>query len=183
MLQKNFPRKKCVTLLSENMDPSISGRIIISYYSSNLTKRYRYVQRVYLRLGPMVVSTVKYPKVSVHHTLRAMLIAVALYPKFLNLVPSVRSTFILKSWVKAFLTVNVRRYTRLPLKALLKEASYSMENIKNLTYGGRVTLTTFPDVKDLLLNLHVNVLTLMDFMIQRGVYSRPQKQRSRSLRK
>ena len=178
MLQKNAPRKKCVTLLSENMDPSISARIIISYYSSNRTKRYRYVQRIYLKHGPLVVSTVKYPKVSVHHTLRAMLIAVALYPKFLNLVPSVRSTFILRNWVKAFLTDNVRKYTHLPLKVLLKEASYSMENIRNLTYGGRVTLTTFPDVKDLLLNLHVNVLTLTEFMIQRGVYSLPQKRRS-----
>ena len=122
-------------------------------------------------------------KVSVHHTLRAMLIAVALYPKFLNLVPSVRSTFILRNWVKAFLTVNVRKYTHLPLRALLKEASYSMESIRNLTYGGRVTLTTFPDVKDLLLNLHVNVLTLTEFMIQRGVYSRPQKRRSRLRKK
>ena len=122
MSQNNVPRKKCVTLLSENMDPSISARIIISYYSSNQTKRYRYVQRVYLKHGPLVVSTVKYPKVSVHHTLRAMLIAVSLYPKFLNLVPSVRSILILRSWVKAFLTVNVRKYTHLPLKTLLKEA-------------------------------------------------------------
>ena len=91
MLQKDSPKKKCVILPLANTDLYTSARIIISYYSSNQMKPYRYVQRLYLRLGPMVVSTVRYPKVSVHHTLRAMLIAVCLYPKFLHYLPSVRS--------------------------------------------------------------------------------------------
>ena len=181
-LNKN-PRKKCVTLLSANMDLYTFARIIISYYSSNQMKRYRYVQRIYLKHGPLVVSIVKSPKDNVLTTLRRTLIVLALYPKFLKLVPSVRSTFILKNWVKAFLTVNVKKYTRLPLKALLKEASYSMENIKSLTYGGRVTLFSTHDVKDLLLNLHVNVLTLTQSMIQRGYYSPMPKRRSRLRKK
>ena len=183
MLQKDSPKKKCVILPLANKDLYTSARIIISYYSSNQTKPYKYVQRLYLRLGPMVVSTVKYPKVSVHHTLRAMLIAVCLYPKFLHCLPSVHSAFILKSWVKAFCKVNERKYIRLPLSSLLKEASLSMESIKNLMYGGRLTLTSTPNVKDLLVNLHLNVLTLMEYMIQQGVYSRPPKRRSRSRRK
>ena len=131
----------------------------------------------------MVVSTVSYPKVSVHHTLRAMLIAVCLYPKFLHYLPSVHSAFILKSWVKAFCKVNERKYTHLPLSSLLSEASLSMDAIRNLMYGGRLTLTSSPNVKDLLINLHVNVLTLMEYMIQQGVYSRPPKRRSRSRKK
>ena len=181
-LNKN-PRKKCVTLLSANTDLYTFARIIISYYSSNQMKRYRYVQRIYLKHGSLVVSIVKYPKVNVLTMLRRTLIALALYPKFLKLVPSVRSTFILRNWVKAFLTVNVKKYTRLPLKDLLKEASYSMENIKSLTSGGRVTLISSPDVKDLLLNLHVNVLTLTQCMMSRGYYSPILKQRSRSRKK
>ena len=67
--------------------------------------------------------------------------------------------------------MNEKKYTRLPLSVLLKEASYSMENIKSLTYGGRITLISTQSVKDLLLNLHVNVLTLTQSMIQRGAYS------------
>ena len=183
MLQKDSPKKKCVTLPLVNMDPFTTAHIIISYYSSNQTKPYKYVQRLYLRHGPLVVSIVKSPKDSALTTLRRTLIVLALYPKFLKLVPSVRSTFILKNWVKAFLTVNVKKYTRLPLKTLLKEASYSMENIKSLTYGGRVTLTFTHDVKDLLLNLHVNVLTLTQSMIQRGYYSPMPKRRSRLRKK
>ena len=176
---KQNPRKKCVTLLSANTDLYTFARIIISYYSSNQMKRYRYVQRIYLKHGPLVVSIVKSPKDNVLTTLRRTLIVLALYPKFLKLVPSVRSAFILKNWVKAFLTVNVKKYTRLPLKTLLEAASYSMENIKSLTYGGRVTLFSTHDVKDLLLNLHVNVLTLTQSMIQRGYYSPMPKRRSR----
>lgn len=171
MSLKNSPVKKCVTLPLANTDLYTSARIIISYYSSNQMKRYRYVQRLYLKHGLLVVSIVKSPKVSVHHMLRHMLIALALYPKFLKYVPSVRSAFILRNWVRSFLLVNEKKYTRLPLSALLKEASYSMENIKSLIYGGRITLISTQSVKDLLLNLHVNVLTLTQSMIQRGTYS------------
>lgn len=84
---------------------------------------------------------------------------------------------------QGFLDRQREKYTRLPLKALLKEASYSMENIKSLTYGGRVTLFSTHDVKDLLLNLHVNVLTLTQSMIQRGYYSPMPKRRSRLRKK
>lgn len=183
MFQKDSPKKKCVILPLANTDLYTSARIIISYYSSNQTKSYKYVQRLYLRLGPMVVSTVSYPKVSVHRTLRAMLIAVCLYPKFLHYLPSVHSAFILKNWVKAFCKVNERKYTHLPLSSLLSEASLSMDAIRNLMYGGRLTLTSTPNVKDLLINLHVNVLTLMESMIRQGIYSRPPKRRSRLQKK
>ena len=42
MLLKDSPRKKCVTLPLANTDLYTSARIIISYYSSPQTKRYRY---------------------------------------------------------------------------------------------------------------------------------------------
>lgn len=69
------------------------------------------------------------------------------------------------------------------MKTLLKEASYSMENIKSLTYGGRVTLTSTHDVKDLLLNLHMNVLTLTQSMIQLRLLFPDAKRRSRLRKK
>gem|GEM_PF-6660571 len=179
MLLNDCPKRKCVTMPLVNMDPYISARIIISYYSLTQKKSYKYVQRLYLKHGPLVVSTFKYPKESAHRTLRVMLIAVCIYPKFLKCVPSVHSAYILKSWVKAFCKVNVRKYMRLPLMTLLKEASYSMENIRNLIYGGRLTLTSTPNVADMLINLHTNVLIATESMIQRGIYSRLVKQRSR----
>jgi len=179
MLLNDSPKRKCVTMPLANMDPYTSARIIISYYSSTQKKSYKYVQRLYLKHGPLVVSTFKFPKESAHHTLRVMLTAVCLYPKFLKCVPSVHSAYILKGWVKAFCKVNARKYMRLPLMTLLKEASCSMENIRSLMSGGRLTLTSIPNVEDTLINLHTNVLIATEFMILRGIYSRPVKQRSR----
>ena len=179
MLLNDCLRRKCVIMPLVNTAPYTSVRIIISYYSSTQKKSYKYVQRLYLRHGPLVVSTFKYPKVSVHHTLRVMLTAVCIYPKFLKCVPSVRSAYILKGWVKAFCKVNARKYMRLPLMTLLKEASCSMVNIRNLMYGGRLTLSSTPSVEDMLINLHTNVLIATESMIRRGIYSRPVKQRSR----
>lgn len=86
---------------------------------------------------------------------------------------------IFKGWVKAFCKVNARKYMSLPLATLLSEASCSMENIKNLMSGGRLTLTSIPNVEDTLINLHTNVLIATELMIQRGIYSRPVKQHSR----
>jgi hypothetical protein len=120
MLLNDCPKRKCVTMSLANTDPYTSARIIISYYSSTQKKPYKYVQRLYLRHGPLAVSTFKYPKESVHHTLRVMLTAVCIYPKFLKCVPSVHSAYILKGWVKAFCKVNARKYMRLPLNS--KEA-------------------------------------------------------------
>lgn len=178
MLLNDCPKRKCVTIPLANTAPYTSARIIISYYSSTQKKPYKYVQRLYLKHGPLVVSTFKFPKESAHHTLRVMLTAVCLYPKFLKCVPSVHSAYILKGWVKAFCKVNARKYMRLPLATLLKEASYSMENLKSLMFDGRLTLTSIPNVEDTLINLHTNVLIATEFMIQRGVYSRPVKQHS-----
>ena len=140
MLLNDCPKRKCVIMPLANMDPYTSARIIISYYFSTQKKPYKYVQKLYLRHGPLAVSMFKFPKESVHHTLRVMLTAVCLYPKFLKCVPSVHSAYILKGWVKAFCKVNARKYMRLPLMTLLKEASYSMENIRSLMYGGRLLL-------------------------------------------
>ena len=179
MLLNDCPKRKCVTMPLVNTDPYTSVRIIISYYSSTQKKSYKYVQRLYLKRGPLVVSMFKFPKESALRTLRVMLTAVCLYPKFLKYVPSVHSAYILKGWVKAFCKVNARKYMRLPLMTLLKEASYSMENIRSLMYGGRLTLTSIPNVEDTLINLHTNVLIATEFMIQRGIYSRPAKQLSR----
>ena len=166
-MQEKLQKRKCVTLLSENTDPSISDRIIISYYTSTLRPSYKHVQRLYFRHGDLVVSIVNSPKVNVLRMLRVTLIALCLYPKFLRYLPHVGSAYILKNWVKVFCKVNEKKYTRLPLRSLFKEASCSMELIRNSVCGGRVTVISTPNVKDSLINLHVIFLTLTESMLRR----------------
>lgn len=158
---KNSAQLKCVTLPLANMDPYTSVRTIISYYSSIQKTSYRYCQRLYLRHGSLVVSIVRNPKEPVHHMLRRTLIALAIYPDFLRHVPLPRSRYILSAWVKCFFKVKERQYMRLPLATLYVKASLSMVNIQSLISGGRITLTTSPNVKDTVLQLHVSVCTLI----------------------
>ena len=136
---------------------------------------YRKWNTLYVKHGPLVVSMRNTPKVTLHNMFRRMLVVLALYPKFIKCHPRVRSRYILDSWVKVFLRLNVKKYMKLPLETLLKEASNSMALIRNLTYGGRVTLSFTPSVKDLLVNLHLCVCTLINYTIPQSVSSRMSK--------
>ena len=176
-MQEKLQRKKCVILPLANTDLYTSDRISISYYTSPLKPSYKLVQRLYLRHGNLVVSIVSSPKVNVHRTLRATLIALALYPKFLRYLPRVRSAYILKNWVKAFCYVNERRYTHYPLATLFKEAQLSMESMRNSISGGRVTVISSRNVKDMLISLHVSLLTLTGYTIKQRNSSQSAKLR------
>ena len=181
-----YPSKRlhrCVILPSVNMARNTSGRIIISYSISPTNESYKYVTKVYLRYGPLVVSIANTRAATLHSTLRAMLTAIAMYPSFLRRLPSVRSVYILKSWVKAYCKMNARKYTKLPLSSLLDEALSSMAILQSSVYGGRVTLTSTRSVKDLLINLHVSYLRLIQYMNQRGMYSHLQSRVSSSRKK
>lgn len=149
-------------LLSE-CDLNISARISISYYISVQKPSYKYAQTLYLRVGRLVLSMPKLPKVKLLTMCRAMLIALALYPKFLKLVPSVRSAYILRGWVKAFWKVHERKYMKLPLRTLLEEACRSLISLRFLIYGGRVTLISTLNVEDLLIDLHTKLLTFIEY--------------------
>ena len=141
--------------------------------------------RLYVRVGRLVVSMYKPPKVPLQTMLRAMLIALALYPDFLRLAVSGRSVPTLSGSVSRFLKMKEKVYMKKPLQNLSIEACSSMENISSLTCGGRVQLSSFPDVKSLLLSLHVGVLTLIDYGVKRGYIIPPQpaKASPRSRRK
>lgn len=199
--------QKSVTLPWESTVPYTSARIIISYYSSmplNSRKRrrtdlvnfltglgtiqktnpllptcYRSWNTVYVRLGSLAVSMRNSHRETLLSTCRRMLVVLALYPKFIKYHPRVRSRFILDSWVRVFLRVNLRKYMRLPFATLLKEASNSMVLIRSLTYGGRVTLSFTPSAKDLLVNLHLSVCTLINYSIPQNVSIRTAKQSSK----
>ena len=176
-MRKKYRPKGCVILPVENTVRSTTDHITISYSTSAIQPSYRFVNKLYLRAGRSAVLMSNFHEATVLPTLRAMLIALALYPKFLNLMPSGRSSFIARAWVKGFLTVNVRKYTKLPLMSLLNEACNSIRIIENSISPARITVITSRNVKDILLNLHVNVLTLTGYMIQQGKFSLKQKTR------
>ena len=132
---------------------------------------YRYWNTLYVKCGPMVVLMRKSQKATALRTCRAILTALALYPRFLRYAPRVRSSYILSSWAKLFCKHQLRKFTQLPLVTILKEACKSMVLIRMLCCGGRVTLPTTLNVKDLLINLHVSVCTLMDYSMKHRNYS------------
>ena len=161
MLQKTTPKQNCVIMHVANTDPFTSGRITISYYGSTTNKRNRSWTNIYLRHGRMVVSIANSRKVTLHATLRATLIALAMFPKFLERMPLVRSSYIQSAWVKAFCKVNERKYTHLPLEKLYVKASQSMAVMSNLIYGGRLMLISSPSVTDSIVPLLIGYLELI----------------------
>ena len=178
--------KRLDTFYVANTVPYISARISISYYLSEFpikpgsSKHYRTPDKLYIRLGNLVVLMSRSPKESVVVTLRRMLIVLALYPKFLELAPSDNSVYILSAWVTRFLNVNYPKYMKLPLKTLYEEALLSMARIRSLTSGARITLTSIPDAKVTLLNLNTAVLSLIRCTPTYERYSRMQKTRKNS---
>lgn len=164
-------RPKCVTLHAVNTDPYTSGRIIISYYGSTTRQSYKYVNKLYCKHGHSVVLMYNSRAAPARTTLRAMLTALALYPKFLQHVPSVRSSRILLGWATRFCKVNEKKYMNAPLQTLLRLACLSMANIENSLCGARFTLTTSQNVRDILINLHMLVCNLTGYMIQQGKLS------------
>ena len=170
-------KERCRTLLSvtlpaENTGRCISARIFICYSSSKTTHSLRHVSKVCLRVGNLVVQMYKPYRERLHSTLRRMLTVVALYPLFLNEVPSVPSAYTLGDWVKDFSSRHVPLLTQLTLRRLFAAASLSMASLRSLTYGGLVTLTSSPSVRDSLVSLHVGVLSLIEYMKQDENYSR-----------
>lgn len=78
------------------------------YYSMTRKRRKRLCGKLYIRVGCLVVSTPLYREASVIHTLRDILIAIILFPDFLELCPRSRSRFILGSSLSAFIAVRKR---------------------------------------------------------------------------
>lgn len=164
-------RPKCVTLPAGSTDPYISGRIIISYYGSTTRRSFKYVNKLYCKHGRSVVLMCNSRAVPARTTLRAMLTALALYPKFLQHVPSVRSSRILLGWATRFCKANEKKYTNVPLQTLLKLACLSMASIESSLCGARFTLITSQNVRDILINLHMLVCSLTGSLIQQGKLS------------
>ena len=107
------------TIWSANTDPYISVHISTSYSTSIQKQSYKTLHKFYVRLGRLVVSISPSQEVSVQRTLRNTLIAIILCHEYIKTVPFVRSAYIRKSSLKAFINLKKRRYMRMKISDLL----------------------------------------------------------------
>lgn len=155
--------KKYVTTLFQSTDLKPSGRITISYFSSMTPKRLRSFYVVYVRVGRMVVSSQVSREASVLHTLRVMLTALCLFPDYLRTVPAVRSRVIAGFSLSAFIKVRERKYMRMPLNLLCRNAVQSAAVLSNSVPGGHLRLISSRNVKTSIASLMTSYVTLIQY--------------------
>ena len=148
---------------SVNMAPGISVRTIICYSGSKTKFTTRSCRKLYLKNGPLVVSIANSPRVTLLNTYRATLTALVSYPVFLNSLRYLPSVFIRKGLVLKLSRRACRKYTNYPLTKLCQEAYVSMELLRRLCHGGRLQLSFSQNAEDLLINLHTNVCSLINY--------------------
>ena len=144
----------------ENMDPSISVRIITSFFGHRAMKSTRTFRKLYLRVGHLVVSQPKLHGMTYLSMLRNTLTAIAIYPKYLSHLKFDRSRFIHNIWEKRFFKNEEKKYMNLPLRTLLEKASSSLILIQTSICGGHLRLTISLDVRHTIYALHHSVCTL-----------------------
>ena len=185
--------KKLDTLFAVNTDPNISAHIFISYYSSSqpfsltrqgkpLRKTFRNglgrrlkrsdqmrlspsLNALYVKVGDSVVLMRNLPKETVLVTLRRMLTVLAIFPKFFVSAKPNRSRLIQDFLVSNFVKKNVKKYSRLPLNRLYIEAFNSVLFIRSMCVPYRIRMSSFPDVKVMLLRLTESVCSLIDYTL------------------
>ena len=153
--------KRLRTIWSANMDLSISAHISMCYFSSIPTKHYRHLEKLYLRVGRLVVSIIPSHEESVHSMLRNTLTAIVISQEYIQHVPFVRSHIIRETSLNLFLRSRKKRYMKLPLNLLMKHAVKSLAMMSMCIPGGRLSAYSIQNVKDLTLQLIVNYLTLI----------------------
>ena len=155
----------------ENMDPSISVRITTLFSGTRAMKLTRRLEKLYLRVGNLVVSQPKLHGMTYLSMLRNTLTAIIIYPKYLSLLKSDRSRFIHNIWEKRFLKNEKKKYMNLPLRTLLEKASLSLILIQTSICGGHLRLTFSLDVRHTIYALHNSVCTLTLLKQERMKYS------------
>ena len=133
------------------------GQKVRKSYPRKLTE-YRSWNTLYVRLGVSVLSIVRSSRQeALLPTLRRMLTVLSLYPLFLRYQPQGVSASTLDFWVERFLERNLHWYSQLPLKTLLKASLTSVNSLAPILYHTRISVTTTPDVKGMLIQIHLAV--------------------------
>ena len=130
------------------MVPSISDRICISYYGSRQTKRMRLYDKLYLRVGDMVVSTLKPQRVSLLTTLRNMLTAIAVYPEYISKKKRSRLHYIQTTWEKWFFKKSKEEIYQLPAKEIVLRSVPIGNTITSVNLWRSLKAFYFPRCKE-----------------------------------
>lgn len=153
--------KKLHTILSVSTDPYISAHISTSYFSSTLMKSFRHLEKFYIRVGRLVISITPYQQESAVTTLRNTLTAVILAQEYIATVPCVRSAYILRTSLSAFIKVRKRKYMKMSLIRLMLLSVRSTALLHAPIRGGRLSICSSPNVKDIVSNLIMSYCTLI----------------------
>jgi hypothetical protein len=155
-------------LLWESMDPYISARIIISYYSQTRTKSLRFYDAVTIRVGHSVVQISNVPQVELARTLRVTLTALVLLPSYIahaaRLNPSREHlSDSLRKAVISWKTKNLmRRLSKKSILSLTEESMTSTASVFGQLHPCRISVPYCPDSRLLAMTM---VLRLLEFFL------------------
>ena len=160
--------RRYISTLWVSTDPSISARIIISYYSQTRTKSPRFYDTVTIRVGSSVVQISNVPLVELRRTLRVTLTALVLLPYYIahaahlspdreHLSDSLRKVAI--SWKTVILMRKLRKRSIL---SLTEEVTTSMVSVFGQLHPCRISVPYSPDSRLLAMTI---VLRLLEFFV------------------
>ena len=171
--------KKYAITLYRSTDLKHSGRIIMACSSLTKKKHSKCCERLYIRVGRMVVSTVLCPGANVLHTVRVILTALCLFPRYILAVPSARSRFILDTSLSVYIRLHGKKYMKMPLNNLCDCAVSSVELLSSSCRGGLLRIRSSRNVKDIMSNLMVSYIGLIQYYAMLRELSAPPTRGSR----
>lgn len=156
--------KRFVTSLLQSSDLNTSVFIGISYYSLTRQNSPKYLEKLYVRLGPLVLSIALSQRENLLTMLRHTLIQLAIYPLFIKIIRfSVLGVRIPNFLVRLILRLAVRTFTTLSIRTLMIYSLKSLVIIKHSVRGGRLSLTSSPDAVAFLTSLLEKHYRLIQF--------------------
>jgi hypothetical protein len=162
-----------ISTLWVSTDPSISARIIISYYSQTRRKSPRFYDTVTVRVGSSVVQISNVPLVDLARTLRATLIALALLPYYIahaaRLSPDrERLSDFLKKVVISWKTKTfMRRLSKKSILSLTEESIISMASVFGQLHPCRISVPYCPDSRLLAMTIVLRLLEFFELCTER----------------
>lgn len=154
--------KKYIRTLYQNTVQRPSARISISFFSSTRTKSPKVFDRLYLRVGGLVVSIRNLRGNRLTVMLQTISIALYLFPLFIK--PKSRFVRVLDSLISLDLMKLKKESERLRTKGLLCLMEYLMFRIKNLSGmfpPGRISIDYSPDLPTMMVLFYDGLVKYM----------------------
>ena len=162
--------------LWESMDPYISARIFISYYSQTRRRSPKFYDTVTIRVGHSAVQISNVPLVDLLRTLRVTLIACALLPCYIahaaRLDPNRErlSDSLRKAVFSWRVKIPMRRLSKKSILSLTEDSIISMASVFGQLHPCRISVPYYPDSRLLAMTI---VLRLLEFF---ALYTQRQRE-------